>query len=330
MSDSVATKIIDFIQPKLNRRSVAFSLCLLVAGLFWLLTSLSKKYVHEISVPVVYTSLPEELLIANEPAIVVNAEVRGIGFDLMWYWLRFEEAEIEVHANPSEMPSTRRKGQELHYILSNDENARIVSMEDAALEIQDIWPDTLFIKFAPKFYKRVPVRLNANISFAKQYGMVSEPTLIPDSVLLIGPKEDVDTIEFLLTESQVWQELNESVTAEIEIERFEHLPAVVFNNIKVQVELDVVEFTEGSVSVLLQTDSDRPETIKLFPQEVEIKYQVPLTDYDNVSVDQFQASVVINETSLNRSTLAVKIDKQPESVTQVRVNPLQVEYIIQK
>jgi len=330
MSNSVATKIIDFIQPRLNRRSVAFSLCLLLSGLFWLLTSLSKDYVNEISIPVVYNNLPDDMLISNEPTSTVKAEVRGLGYDLMWYWLQFEKVEIGVNANPSELPSIRRNGQEFHYMLTSDKNARMESMKDNQLEIQSISPDTLFLKFASKFIKQVPVKLNADISFAKQYGMVSEPLLMPDSVLLIGPRKSIDTIDYVLTEPQAWNELNESLTSEVALQHFEHLPFVRLSHTNVQVELNVVEFTEGSVTIPLQINSDRSETIKVFPHEVEIIYQVPLADYDNVSAEQFQASVFIDEKSLARTTLIVQIDNQPNTVTQVRVNPSQVEYIIQK
>ena len=87
MSTSLTNKIIQFVQPRLNRRSVAFVLCVLLSGLFWLLTSLSKEYVDEVDIPVAYRNLPDNLLIANEPTILVRAKVKGLGFDLLWHWL---------------------------------------------------------------------------------------------------------------------------------------------------------------------------------------------------------------------------------------------------
>lgn len=330
MSNSVATRILDYIQPRLNRRSVAFLLCLLLSVLFWVLTSLSKEYVDEINIPISYQNVPDDLLISNEPTAVVKAKVKGFGFDLLWYWFRFEKLEIPVKADPSELRSIRRQGKEFHYVLTRGKNGRMESMEDGQLEILNIFPDTLFLKFTPKFTKLVPVKLNAEITFAKQFGMISRFVFIPDSILLVGPKKDIDTISFVLTKPQSWLDLNESLTTEVELMKYSNLPFVSFNQTNVQIELNVVEFTEGSVMVPLRIEADRPETVKVFPQEVEIKYQVPLSSYDNVSADQFQASVVLNDKSFGNTSLTVSLHRQPEAVTQIRIIPSQVEFIIQK
>ena len=330
MSTSLTNKIIQFVQPRLNRRSVAFVLCVLLSGLFWLLTSLSKEYVDEVDIPVAYRNLPDNLLIANEPTAMVRAKVKGLGFDLLWHWLRFEKMEITVNANPAELPSVRRKGKEYHYLFIRNGEGRVASMEDDKLEILSIAPDTLFVRFIPKFTKMVPVRLNADISFSKQYGMVTEPVLIPDSILLIGPKKDIDTVQFVLTEPQTWNDLNESVTAEVTLSRFNGLPYVRYDQNAVQVELNVVEFTEGSVMVTLEIDAKRPESVKVFPNQVEIKYLVPLSSYDDVRPEQFRATVVVDGNSIDETSLPVVISEQPSVVSQVRIIPSQVEFILQQ
>ena len=330
MSNKVATSTRDYLLSKLNRRSVAFSLCLLLSGLFWLLTSLSKEYVNEIRIPVVYNAPPEDVLVANELTSTVTAEVKGLGFDLMWYWLRFEQLEIPVETNPTELPSLHKNGVSLHYILTAGKGTELSKMNDNQLTVLSILPDTLFLKFVPKFIKLVPIQLNAEISFQKQFGMVSDPILIPDSILIIGAKEDIDTITFIATELQTWNDLNESRTNEVRLQKFTNLPFVKISQENIEVELNVVEFTEGSVIAPLQIIADNPESVKVFPHEVEIKYQVPLADYDKIKAEQFQVSVVLNENSLEQSSLVVNIDGKPQEVTQVRVSPAQVEFIVQK
>lgn len=330
MSNSVATRITNFIQPRLNKRSVAFSLCLLLSGLFWLLTSLSREYVDDISIPVVYKGVPDDMLLMNEPIATVNAEVKGQGFDLMWYWLQFEKLNIQVNTNPSDLPSIQKNGRVLHYILTSDKSGRFATMRSEQLDVLSVSPDTLFLKFAPKFIKQVPIKLNAEIVFQKQFGMVTDPILVPDSVLLIGAKEDIDTILFVLTEPQVWNNVNESLTAEVRLQHDQNIPSLRLSRTNVQVELNVVEFTEGSAMVPLTVLADDPEFVKVFPHEVEVTYQVPLVDYDKVNAEQFQVSVVVNDESVRHSSLIVQMDRKPEAVTQVRINPSQVEFIIQK
>jgi hypothetical protein len=330
MSKTVATSTRAYLLSKLNRRSVAFLLCLLLSGLFWLLMSLSEEYVNEISIPVVYNVPPEDVLVASELTSSVTAEVKGLGFDLMWYWLKFEQLEIPVATNPTELPSLNKNGVPIHYILTADKGIELAKMEDNQLTVLSVEPDTLFLKFVPKFIKQVPIQLNAEISFQKQFGMVSEPILIPDSILVIGAKEDVDTITFVVTEIQYWNDLNESLTNKVRLQKFTNLPFVTVSQENIDVEVNVVEFTEGSVTVPIQIVADNPESVKVFPHEVEIKYQVPLADYDKIRAEQFQVSVFLSENSLGQSSLLVNIDGKPQEVTQVRVSPAQVEFIVQK
>jgi hypothetical protein len=330
MSKTVATSTRAYLLSKFNRRSVAFLLCLLLSGLFWLLMSLSEEYVNEISIPVVYNVPPEDVLVASELTSSVTAEVKGLGFDLMWYWLKFEQLEIPVATNPTELPSLNKNGVPIHYILTADKGIELAKMEDNQLTVLSVEPDTLFLKFVPKFIKQVPIQLNAEISFQKQFGMVSEPILIPDSILVIGAKEDVDTITFVVTEIQYWNDLNESLTNKVRLQKFTNLPFVTVSQENIDVEVNVVEFTEGSVTVPIQIVADNPESVKVFPHEVEIKYQVPLADYDKIRAEQFQVSVFLSENSLGQSSLLVNIDGKPQEVTQVRVSPAQVEFIVQK
>ena len=57
---------------------------------------------------------------------------------------------------------------------------------------------------------------------------------------------------------------------------------------KVLVALNVVEFTEGTVTVPITVVSGS-RSVKVFPSEVEVKYQVPLSDYEDVKPEMFEA-----------------------------------------
>ena len=330
MSRSVTAKFLDFIEPRLNRRSVALLACLILSGLFWLLTSLSNEYQDELRFPIVYEGLPEDQLIVNNPEQYVSAEVKGFGFDILWHRFKFESTYITIPANRENLPKVIRNGKEFHYFLTDAKTGRFSTMEDQQLDVLDISPDTIFIQFKPKYIKEVPVRLSAEMTFAKQYGMMSQPILEPDSVLIVGPREQIDSIEFIITEPQTWLELSESVATEVPLRGLNNLPNVRLSHSVVEVELNVVEFTEGSVMVPLQVKAADPNAVQVFPSEVEIKYQVPLPLFDKVVASQFDVSVEINDQTKNNPRLEVVVDRQSEHVTQVKVNPSQVEFIIQR
>lgn len=330
MSSSLATKFSEYIKPRLNRRSVAFIACLALSALFWLLTSLSEEYVDEIGIAVSYSNIPEDVIVINELTPTVTAQAKGIGFNLFWYWVKFEQLEIPVNADPAHLRSYKQDGQLVHYLLTDNTSRKLFGDQDEQLEIQNISPDTLYLKFRPKYSKMVPVRLDAEISFDKQFGMIENAKIEPDSILLTGLREELDTIHFVLTESQSWNELDESISTEIKLKDFDDLPLAKMSTSEVNVELNVVEFTEGTVSIPLNIISQNPGSVKVFPSIVDIAYQVPLAAYDAITSDQFQASVVVDNLESGQSRLTVNIDRQPEYVKGLRINPSQVEFIIQK
>lgn len=327
---NIAARFWEAIEPRLNRRSVAFLLSLLLSGLFWLLISLSKEYVDEVQIPVQYNGIPDDVLVANEPELVVTAEVRGFGFDLMWNWLKIESLKLPIDASPSNLPTLNGNGSEWHYFVTNSKNNRNMETGDDQVQILNVSPDTIFFLFKPKYMKLVPVRLDADISFQKQFGMDGTVVIEPDSVMITGPREVVDTIRFILTDKQTFTDLDESVTAEVGLIGTRELSNISFDKTSVRVEVNVVEYTEGTVSVPVSVNSDGRNSVQIFPQEVELKYLVPLPDFDKIQPAQFEVSVTLDDEAKHNSRLIVAVDRFPANVKQVRVNPPQVEFIIQK
>ena len=329
MSKTTATKFIEFLKPRLNRRSVAFFLSLILSALFWLLTSLSKDYVDEVNIPVVYENLPENLIIVNQPVDMVTAEVKGFGFDLLWQWLKVDKVQITVTANPASLASTKRGGEDIHYLLTQEKTGKLSSIGDEQLEVLKIYPDTLFLKFRPLYLKKVPVKLDAEISFAKQFGFEDEPSIDPDSIVISGLQADVQAIDFVSTAKQTWTELEESLTAEVPLMNNYNARLVRYSNEQVQVAINVAQFTEGSVTIPINVIADNRSVVKVYPSEVEVKYQLPLADFDKVTAEMFRASVTLNASNAGQ-LLNVTLDESPVQVRQTRVIPSQVEYIVQK
>ncbi|MCB9191080.1 MAG: hypothetical protein H6602_05415 [Flavobacteriales bacterium] len=329
MSKLDATTVFEFIEARLNRRSVAFFLCLMLSGLFWLLTSLSKEYVDEIEIPISYNDLPENLLLVNEPTAVVTAEVKGFGFDLLWHWLNFEKINVNVTANPTSLGTVRKAGELMHFVLTSEKTGKLNDLGNDQIEILRIYPDTLFLQFKPLYTRSIPVKLDAEISLMKQYGADGEPVIEPAEIEVSGLKEIVSGIDHILTEKQSWTDLDESVTAEVALINELDTKLVKYSQNTVQVAVNVVKFTEGSVTIPIQVKAgDR--SVKVYPSEVEITYQVPLTDYENIQPGMFEAEVVLDAQSEKQSLLTVTLTKSPDRIRQVKLDPLQVEYIVQQ
>lgn len=323
------TNFLNNVRFNFNRRTTAFLACLVLSVLFWLLTSLSREYVEVIQIPVVYHNLPDNQLVVNELANNIDAEVRIFGFDLLWYWIKFETLQIDVDADPETLRSFKRGGDVYHVYLTADQQHNVTAQFDEHFQLLGISPDTLFFKFKPRLYKSVPVLLDAQLSYEKQFGLVGTPSLNPDSVIISGLKEVIDTIDFVRTVPHKLDGLNESVSTTLELQDING-PLLKLSQKEVELELNVVEFTEGKFTTAVEIVGDNSQDIKVYPNTVQVTYMVPLTQYDQVKAEEFRVEVNISGSSWKElSRLNVDVVRKPDEVHQIRVNPAQVEYIIQ-
>jgi len=72
-------------------------------------------------------------------------------------------------------------------------------------------------------------------------------------------------------------------------------------------------------------------SVKLFPSEVKILFNVGFDDYKKTTSDQFRIVVDYLELEESKSKRALLIlDKKPDNVLNIRISPQSVDYIIEK
>jgi len=315
--------------PRVNRRTIVFIACIGLSGLFWMLTALSKDFVEVIEIPISYKNVPEDMVVVNDLATHLDAEVKIYGFDLLWYWLRFEKIEVPINADPNNLRRVKRDGERVHIFLTEAQKNNVVADFDEQFQMLQLSPDTLFFKYRPLYRKLIPIKLDAKIEFGKQYGMIENPELTPDSVWVSGLKELIDTVKFVHTVMEEWTGLDESITTTLKLKPTENR-LMKLSVDEVELELNVVEFTEGKLAVPVEVHGVKNEKIKLYPNSVEITYMVPLTQYDAIQAGQFKVQVDLSGTKWkDLSRLSVSVADYPEGIKQIRVHPPQVEFIIQ-
>ena len=315
--------------PRLNRRTIVFIACVGLSGLFWILTALSKDFVEVIKIPISYKNVPTDRVVVDELTTHLDAEVKIYGFDLLWYWLSFEKIEVPINADPNNLRRVKRDGERVHIFLTDAQKSNVVADFDEQFQMLKLSPDTLFFKYRPLYKKLVPIKLEAKMEFKKQYGMIEKPVLSPDSVLVSGLKELIDTINYVSTESEQWKNLDESITTTLKLLSPENR-LIELSVEEIELELNVIEFTEGKLSIPVEIHGVNNDRVKLYPNSVEVTYMVPLTQYDVVQANQFKVQVDLSGSKWkDLSRLSVSVTDYPEGIKQIRVHPPQVEFIIQ-
>ena len=313
-----------------KRKAYIFFVCLIISALFWIVSKLSQDNQATFSLPVRFEEVPEGELAASQSDSLVEYTLHATGARLIQ--LRFFPQVDTLRFPPGRMFSKVRDGDEWHYLTSDQIAEEITGRIEPRVEVGSVFPDSLFLRLVPAVQKQLPVRLEAEISFAARFDQYGSIDIEPDSVTLTGPSTVLDTLDFVST--RYWEVANLRQTREetLPLELPAEIPSLQADVRQVEVTIPVEEFTESTLDLDLQVvcPDEYPEIdLRLFPSRVTVSFLVSLRDYPSVDAQMFEASVkcpAIVEHSDGR--LDVQLESHPPFVRVLHLRPSSVEYII--
>src|ERR1051325_9180207 len=184
----------------MTRNGAVFGFCLLLAFMLLLLNKLSRKYISPVKARIQYVHLPEGRVPTTPLPNKLQLFIETTGFKLVWTKLR-KPAEVEI--NLADVKTD--------YVVTADLKSVIASQLSTGYNLIEIIPDTLYFNFAKGIKKKVPVTPDILISFKKQHDFMDPMLIKPDSVLLSGPENILDTIKGWRTERIMFDNLDHSV-----------------------------------------------------------------------------------------------------------------------
>jgi hypothetical protein len=326
-------KISGWIRDRVNRlrqdkNVLVFLIFLVIATGFWFLNALRKEYTATLDFPVKFVNIPENKMLPDDFKSRIEVKVRAVGFVILRYQL--SNTFLPLTFNVSEMQPLKTEAGEGVYTLTSGDRNKIVGQLSQGMELIDVKPDTLFVPLAEKSNKRVPVKVSADIGFEKQY-LLSGPIMVqPDSVMISGPKQVIDTIKYIQTRRLKLEGLSDSISTVIPL----IIPSQVkVSDKKVTATIPVEPFTELVLRIPLRVyglpDSLR---IKTFPSEIQVSCRIGMSKYGTIDESRFlavvDASPVLRKDRPDR--LKVRLDKAPSNVESLSFSPIFVEYLLEK
>lgn len=312
----------------LNRKVLIFLFFLLLSILFWFLTVMNKEYTTEISYPVRYIRFPEEKVLVNNIPERLELTVNASGYTLLKYNWRSRIAPIIFDVNSFSL-NTLGNDPSTVYILSSYAKDRVAKQLSSEIQIIDINPDSLIFQFASRIEKDVPVLVNLDLEFEKQFMQVGPYKIEPDSIRISGPELILDTIYSVQTESRSINSVNKPFEAELKLLR---LNKVDMDPSEVWVQVPVEQFTGASLKIPIEVEN-LPDSLVLraFPAQITVNFQVGLSAYETLNEHFFRAVIDYNEAgSMLGNKLQIKLDRMPEYIQSVNYTPKTVEYILEK
>lgn len=310
----------------IDRNIITYAICVVIAVILWFLNTLNKDYTAEISYPVKYTNLPKgKHLITDLPKEVI-LEVKAKGFALLGY--KISTSFLPITFNVSSFSNhLLEKSDVFEYTLNTNEiKEKISNQLSADIKLLNIIPETMSFKFAASASKKIAIHPMADYTLKRQY-ILNDITADPDSILVSGPSTVLDTLKYIPTKTIEFKEIGRNRSEKVELAQ---VPNVTFENTQVLVTIEVEQFTEAARTIQIKA-LNLPDslTLRLFPNYINITYDIGLSHYDKVSDTDFVFTVDYKQCALS-SYLDVKAKQVPPFIKHLTYAPQKVEYILEE
>jgi YbbR domain-containing protein len=324
-------KIFLFVKRKVKNfsyhKAMVFLVCLALSSFLWLLNSLEKRYTSRIIVPVRYVEFPNDKQLTGILPQNFDLMVDAYGYTLLSYKLRLAFSPIQI--NVGEMiDNALERGSKFRYsvatVAHKEEIEKQISSE---IRILSIKPDSLVFNFNKIISKKIKVKPDLKLNFESEYSLENKPLATPDSILVSGPKNILDTLKFVSTIYRNHSGLSHSVEETVPLHA---IPGIKFGTREVQISIPVEQTTEVTFEVPV-TVINKPADIilKTFPGKIKVSCRIGLSKYKKLDYNSFRATINYEKVSLNDPRLPVTFESLAKIEMSAGYSPKEVEFIVE-
>lgn len=318
-----ARKVKDFLLSDKSREFLIFLFFFFIASGFWLLQTLNNDYETEFSIPVRLKGVPNNVVITSEPSSELHIRVKDKGTVLLNYMLGKSFFPITLDFSDY-------KGNDDNHVrvYSSQFEKRLLSQLNVSTKLLSVKPDTLEYIYSTGASKLVPVRFQGTVSAGRQY-YISDTICKPDSVLAYAPEGALDTITAAYTQKVKFEDVSDTLKRQIPLLTRK---GVKFVPASVEMVFPVDIYTEKTVEVPLQgVNFPGGKVLRAFPSKINVTFQVGLSHFRQISASDFHINVSYEELlKLGSDKYTVKLKSVPKGVNQIRINPEQVDFLIEQ
>jgi len=300
-----------------------FLIFLALSILFWSLIKLSKEYIADVEFDLDYSDMPQNKLIQNNPEKKVTLTLKTVGFKLLNY-------EFKKRVLDYSLTEIQKKEGSVYFSETSSNINYLQGQLSAESVVLNVEPDTLFFDLGVKRSKKVPVVSKVDFQFKTGFNFVGSYLLSPSEVTISGPEKVIDTIVEVHTIDFQIKDISETFKQEVQLESPGN--AVVLSEPSILVGGTVDKITHGSYKLPFQViNLPRDVIISTYPKEVKVVYQVPLNDYNKIPENAFRIQCDYKQTQDNNlDYLIPRLVDKPEIITDVKIIPNKIEFLIKK
>lgn len=300
----------------------SFLFFLFFAVVIWFFVQFSKRYNQIINIPISYYNVPPDKLLSLEKPRSVKLQMEENGFKIAWFSLFPPTLRIDV-------ARTIEQDGKLFYVFDENRN-QILSQLDIDFEDTRFVKEALAIDYQQREKKKVPVVSRVETLFAAGYGAAEGLDLRPDSVMVSGPDDVLDTLTRLYTLPVKLTKISEDLEGTVRIDT-SNLRNLSLYREEFAYSLNVEKFTEGKVRVPIELiNVPDNQNIVIFPKETMLFYRVNLKDYEKVTASDFRVVADLATVEEDQDFLLPRVIEKPVFTSNIRLNEKKIQFVIKK
>lgn len=306
---------------------LVFCFFLAVSFGFWLLQALNETLQREVNVYLELENVPSDVVIIDSlpPALSVTVQNRGLALARHSFSTLFRPNRLKIDFTKYD---TGKNDAEV-YISNADIQRMLGRFFVTSMKIQSFRPDTLRFAYNHGYSKTLPVKLAGTVKASGQ-NYIQAVRFEPDSVKVFAPKAILDTMHVVYSEAFALEGLYETGNYPIALRKQKLLK---YEPSQINIKVDVGYYTEKTVKVpVLGLNFPAEKKLRTFPAQVNVTFRIESGRYNKVSSEDFVIATTYEELLKNTesSKLSLQLKTVPEGVSNVRISPREVDYLIEQ
>lgn len=308
----------------LSRDALVFLFCVALSTIFWLLFTLSKTKVEELSIPVVYSNYPVNYIITDSLHQEIKVRIKDSGFSILFYQLSNNQKNIQIDLKKC---FTETKTRTLCLSQVKLQKSVLQTIRPT-MQVLHIYPSRITVKYEKLYEKELPIVLKGNIDLSQQHILKDPIKIQPSIVKVYGAKSSLDSLKVVSTKA--FNLTNISKTTQVTT-RLQPIKNIRFSVNEIKVFIPVELYTEKTLTIPI-VGKNFPEHIQLktFPSTVNVKFNVGLSKFNAINTSDIQAFINYNNLlNAKEGKQAVEITTSSYSIKNLNHSPKMVEYILE-
>lgn len=298
-----------------REKVVVFTVAYVIAIISWLMVNLDREFNLELEIPVIAASVsPDKALVSPIPSSI-TVGVSGEGWKL-----------LNLYTNPPQLSLNLEQAQ-----INMFEQVRTLFGTGQDISVTKVQPSILNIQLDERIQRRVPVDLQMDLNIRRQYALIGEVRVSPDSVTITGARSRVQGFNVWPTRPVVMDNVREPIDMMVELEAPSGVLSLSAQ--QVRVEAEIVEFTEGEARVpVMVSGAPAGREVTFTPSAVAVRFSVPIEEYAQAQEEMpFRVYVPYSQIARDTTGLVSPVIEITSDVLNIRLrstNPRSVAYFV--